>query len=148
MNKKSLGFFKSIFDSSPNLAILHINNDCNTIKKITKQIAQDSCGTFKNIELSTIDEKNFRIGARDFEYVIISNCLEYIQNKKQFLTRIYHSLENSAQILILDKKDNMNIDNIKQLLDDTHYLAANEVDIFEDYDLIVAKKMHMWGAGL
>ncbi|MDQ1245442.1 MAG: hypothetical protein QG565_1783, partial [Campylobacterota bacterium] len=35
-----------------------------------------------------------------------------------------------------------------KLLEEFEFRAPNEIDIVEGYDLIIAKKMHMWGNGL
>jgi hypothetical protein len=42
----------------------------------------------------------------------------------------------------------MDIEAVKTILEDHEFRAPNEIDIMEGYDLIMAKKMHMWGAGL
>ena len=144
MNKKSLEFFKSIFENFPHLSILHINNDCDNIKTITQEIANNSNGIFTNIEYSEINEENFRIKSRDYEYTIVSNCLNLIENKKLFLSKIYNTLENSAQLLLLIKKDTVDLYELIELLDELNFLNANNVEIFEEYDLIIAKKMRMW----
>ena len=35
-----------------------------------------------------------------------------------------------------------------ELLENNEFRAANFIDIFPNYDLVMAKKMHMWGNGL
>jgi hypothetical protein len=43
----------------------------------------------------------------------------------------------------------MNIDEVEELLDKSEFRAANTiVDLIDGYEVIVAKKMHMWGNGL
>ena len=36
----------------------------------------------------------------------------------------------------------------KEILEDFEFRVANYIDLVEGYDLIMAKKMHMWGNGL
>ena len=144
MNQKSIDFFKSIFENFPNLTILNINHNLDEIKVILENIVKNSNGTFTNIEFNTIDENNFKTTIRDYEYAVLSNCLDLIKNKKQFLLKIYNNIENSAQIIILVKKNSIDLYKLKEILEDLNFLAPSEIDIFEDYDLITAKKMRMW----
>lgn len=60
----------------------------------------------------------------------------------------YQTLANSANIIILEKKGTTDIASTKALLEELEFRSANEIDILENYDLIMAKKMHMWGNGL
>jgi len=48
----------------------------------------------------------------------------------------------------MEKKGLMNIEEIKQILEENEFRAANQIDVLEKYDLVMAKKMHMWGNGL
>ena len=42
----------------------------------------------------------------------------------------------------------MKIDEMLELLETFEFRAANQIDILQEYDLVMAKKMHMWGNGL
>ena len=54
----------------------------------------------------------------------------------------------TSYIIILEPKGLMDISNVKEMLYEHEFRAANEIDIIQGYDLIMAKKMHMWGNGL
>ena len=97
-----------------------------------------------------IDETSvkLRTSTREFEYIILSDILSYCPNKHKVLKQMYKALENSANIIILEKKSNNNLEEIKQLLDKCHFVAINNIELFQNYNLITAKKMHMWDAGL
>ncbi len=144
---KEFELFRSLFDNSPNLAILHINNNCGEITQELQNIVDNSLGTLTTKEFHQIQPNNFRLKDRNFEYAIISDCLHKIQNKDKFISEIYHSLENSAFIIILQNKENMYIQDILELLDINNFRAVNDIDIFSKYNLVMAKKLHMWGAG-
>ena len=60
----------------------------------------------------------------------------------------YLTLANTANVIILEKKGILDLEAIKTLLEEMEFRAANEIDIIDGYDLIMAKKMHMWGNGL
>ena len=42
----------------------------------------------------------------------------------------------------------MDVEQIKEYLIQHEFRAHNEIDLLEGYDLVMAKKMHMWGNGL
>lgn len=144
---KELELFRTLFDNSPNLAILHINNNCNNINSELQSIVDNSAGVLTTKELHQINPTSFRLKDRNFEYAIISDCLQLIENKNRFIDGVYHSLENSAFIIILQKKETMDIETIKELLDKNNFRAINDINIFAQYHLVMAKKLHMWGAG-
>ncbi len=145
---KSLELFSSLFDDVPNLTILHINNGVNFLNPVIEDIVKQSSGKldFKNF----IDEKTLklRVAPREYEYIILGDILDSCDNKIKLLKMYYAALENSANIIILAKKTKNNVEEIKSLLEKTNFRAANDIDIFEDYLIITAKKMHMWGNGL
>lgn len=146
--QKELNLFKSLFQEFPNIAILHINNGVDFLNPLLEELALNLEGKVDLINF--VDEKSARIksSARDFEYIILSDILSYCPNKDKILKIMYKALENSANIIILENKSHKNTDEIKELLDKTSFVAINDIDLFEDYNLITAKKLHMWGSGL
>jgi len=144
---KEFELFRSLFDSSPNLAILNINNNCDEIKDELQSIVDKTFGELTVKEFTQIDPKSFRLKDRNFEYAILSDCLHNIENKDRFINSVYHSLENSAFIIVLQRKDNSSISELIELLDNNNFRAVNDINIFEKYNLVMAKKLHMWGAG-
>jgi len=60
----------------------------------------------------------------------------------------YLTLANTANIIIIEKKGLLNIEALKTKLEIMEFRSANEIDIIDGYDLVIAKKMHMWGNGL
>ncbi|MCP4971482.1 MAG: hypothetical protein GY932_12935 [Arcobacter sp.] len=147
MNKE-LTLFKDLFQPFPNISILHVNNKLDFLRPVIEEVTNSLEGKINYIEF--IDEKSARLraSARDFEYIVLSNILFFCPNKDKVLKMYYKALENSANIIILEKKSNDNLEEIKSLLDKTSFVAINNIDLFEDYHLITAKKLHMWGSGL
>lgn len=146
--QKELNLFRSLFQEFPNIAILHVNNGVNFLTPLLEDIANTLEGKVDLINF--IDEKSARLrsSARDFEYIILSDILSHCPNKDKILKIMYKALENSANIIILEKKSHKNTQEIKELLDKTSFVAINDIDLFEEYTLITAKKLHMWGSGL
>lgn len=86
---------------------------------------------------------------RDYAAVIVQDVLHLHELPLKFLQQIYRTLLNATEIIIVQKKGVMNIDEVEELLDKSEFRAANTiVDLIDGYEVIVAKKMHMWGNGL
>ena len=145
---KELNLFKGLFQPFVNISILHISNGVDFINPTIEEISSSLEGNVKYINF--IDEKSARLraSAREYEYIILSDILFYCPNKDKILKLVYKALENSANIIIIEKKSNENLEELKILLDETSFVAINNIDLFEDYHLITAKKLHMWGSGL
>ena len=148
ITSKEIELFKTLFQKSPKSIILHINNDSAEIKDIIDNFINEIDGklTYKNF--NEINIERFRLTARDFEYVIVSNCLDLVEDIDKFIKEIYHSLENSANIILIENKLNNNLLFMKDILERNDFRATNSIEIFEEYNLTVTKKMHMWGNGL
>ena len=145
--KKEFELFRSLFDNSPNIAILNVNKGCEEISQELSSIVKDCNGEFTLKQFDEIDPERFRLKDRNFEYAVISNCLNDINDKDRFISGVYHSLENSAFIILIEPKGNSDISSMIELLDKNNFRAANDINIFEKYNLVMAKKLHMWGAG-
>jgi len=144
---KEFELFRSLFEDSPNIAILNINNNCDDIANELRDITNNTNGEFVLKQFSDIDLNRFKLKNRNFEYAIISNCLNDIQNQDRFITGVYHSLENSAFIILIEPKQSSDISAMIDLLDRNNFRAVNDINIFDKYNLVMAKKLHMWGAG-
>ncbi len=146
--EKELNLFKGLFQPFQNIAILHINNGIEFLNPVIEEIANSLEGNINYIKFVNENSAKLRATAREFEYIILSDILYYCPNKEKIIKMMYKALENSANIIILEKKSNNNLEEIKILLDISSFVAINNIDLFEDYHLITAKKLHMWGSGL
>jgi predicted nicotinamide N-methyase len=104
-------------------------------------------GNVRIQKMDTFDEL-FRALPRDNDIVIIHDVLSHHSQKDRMLKNAYMTLANAGQIVIIEKKGVMDIQQIKEHLEAHEFRAANEIELLEGYDLVVAKKMHMWGNGL
>jgi len=93
-------------------------------------------------------KKPFRAIPRDHDCVILKDILHLHLNPKGILKIAYTTLANNANIIIMQKKGTLDINATKELLEEMEFRNPNEIDIMEDFDVIVAKKLHMWGNGL
>ena len=93
-------------------------------------------------------DKPFRATPREHDMVIIKNIYAKHQNQNMLLTLSYKTLAHTANIIIIEKKGVLDIEALKEKLELFEFRSANNIDIIKDYDLVIAKKMHMWGNGL
>lgn len=86
---------------------------------------------------------------RDYAAVIVQDVLHLHESPHKFLQLIYRTLLNASEIIIVQKNGSMRVAEAEELLDQVEFRAINTiVDLIDGYDVIVGKKMHMWGAGL
>lgn len=146
--KKELNLFKGLFQPFQNISILHITNGIGFLDPVIEETVNSLEGKIELIKFTDEKSARLRASARDYEYIILSNILSFCPNKDKIIKIMYKALENSANIIILEEKSNENLEEIKTLLDKTAFVAINDIDLFEEYNLITAKKLHMWGSGL
>jgi hypothetical protein len=99
----------------------------------------------------TIKDYNSPAGGvpRDYAAVIVHDVLHLHQSPQKFLELIYRTMLNATEIIIVQKNGSMDIGEVEALLDKSEFRAINSImDLIKGYEVIVGKKMHMWGAGL
>lgn len=102
-------------------------------------------------KVDTIKDFNssIRSATRDYETILLQDVLHLHSLPLKLLQLVYRSLENSAEVIIVQSKEGMETSEIEAMLEKSEFRAANTIrDLIEGYDVIVAKKMHMWGNGL
>lgn len=92
--------------------------------------------------------KPFRALPRDNDIVVLDDTLHRHAFPERILKAAYTTLANTGEIIIITPKGELDIRGLYEDLEKAEYRAANQIDIFKDFDLVMAKKMHMWGNGL
>jgi hypothetical protein len=90
----------------------------------------------------------FRALPRDHDSVILKDIVSQHANPELLLRIAYTTLANTADIVVMEPSGSCNTQELKEQLERLEFRAPNEIDLLEEYDLVVAKKMHMWGNGL
>jgi len=90
----------------------------------------------------------FRAMPRNHDIVIFKDFYHLHENQEMALRMAYTTLANTAEIIIMQEKGSMDVEAMKETLEEFEFRAPNEIDVLPKYDLIMAKKMHMWGNGL
>lgn len=104
----------------------------------------------ENAQLQNIKtyKQPYRALPRTYDMVVFKDIFHKHENQKGVLNIAYTSLANAAHIIIMQKKGTMNIDETLSLLEELEFRAQNSIDLLPEYDLVIAKKLHMWGKGL
>lgn len=90
----------------------------------------------------------FRALPRNSDIVVLQNILDRHENPKLILKTTYTTLANAAYVIVMQKKGTMDFWAMRELLEEHEFRSPNEIDVLPEYDIMMAKKMHMWGAGL
>jgi hypothetical protein len=143
--------FLELFRPLPGNCYLHVSTQRDEITGALEKLLEDVDGELRTAfynEENLDFTKPFRALPRDHDIVILQDILSKHQTPKMLMKIAYTTLANTADIILLEKKDCMNIEEMKALLEEFEFRAINDIEIFDDYNLVMAKKMHMWGNGL
>ena len=90
----------------------------------------------------------FRALPRSHDIIVFKDFFHLHENQKGMLKIAYTALANAGDIVIMQKKGTMDIEATLSLLEEFEFRSQNYIDVLPEYDLVMAKKLHMWGAGL
>ena len=154
---------KELINPLPGYTILHVTSKVDETTSILLEMLGDVGGKLNlaiygdetiepadNMRVQNIANYDdmFRALPRDNDIVIFHDVFLKHSQQERMLKNAYMTLANAAYIIIIEKEGSMDIQEVKVSLEKNEFRAANEIDIIEGYDLIMAKKMHMWGNGL
>jgi len=143
--------FLELFKPQPANSYLEVCTYEDEVTSELKSLMDSVDGTLKVILYGDGEldfSKPFRALPRTHDIVVLKEILSKHKTPNMLLKISYTTLANAADIVILEKKGSIDVDAIKQLLEEFEFRAINDIDIVEGYDLIMAKKLHMWGNGL
>ena len=146
--QKKLELFKELFADYTNIAILHIDNSLGLVDSALEEVRIQNEGNIKYIPFVDESSAKLRATAREYEYVILGNILTYCSNQEAILKLMYKAIENSGNIIILEKIENDNRYELLDLLENIGFQAPNCIELFDDFYIFTAKKMHHWDNGL
>ena len=128
---KNLNLFLQLFDFYPNMQILEVGEIDKEIRDALTQKLNRCDGNLEKYEGEL---------ERGFEYAILSN----IEVTEEALKNAYLKLEATGNLIILIKKSSADVWMLKDLIGECGFTAVNDIDIFDEYDLITANKHEMW----
>lgn len=90
----------------------------------------------------------FRALPRDNDTVVFKDIFHLHEKPEILLKTAYTTLANTAEVIIMQEKGTMDVQAMLDILEAYEFRTPNYIDISDQYDLVIAKKMHMWGNGL
>ena len=145
---QKLNLFKELFSPYINISILHIDNSLGLIDSALEEVRTQNEGNIKYISFIDEDSAKLKATAREFEYIVLGDILSFCKNQETILKLMYKALENSGNIIILEKISNDNKYELLDLLENIGFQAPNCIELFENVYIFTAKKMHHWDNGL
>ena len=146
--QQKLNLFKELFSSYTNISILHIDNSLGLIDSALEEVKTQNEGNIKYISFIDEESAKLKATAREFEYIVLGDILSFCKNQTMILKLMYKALENSGNIIILEKISNDNRYELLDLLENVGFQAPNCIELFDDVYIFTAKKMHHWDNGL
>ena len=146
--QQKLNLFKELFSSYTNISILHINNSLDLVDSALEEIRAQNEGNIKYISFVDEESAKLKATAREFEYIVLGDILSFCKTQETILKLMYKALENSGNIIILEKISNDNRYELLDLLESVGFQAPNCIELFDDVYIFTAKKMHHWDNGL
>ncbi len=90
----------------------------------------------------------FRGLPRSHDLVVFQDIYHCHAYPERLMKLAYTTLANTAELIIMQERGSMNFEAMLIMLEAFEFRAANRIDVLSGYDLVMAKKMHMWGNGL
>jgi len=105
---------------------------------------QDSDSTY--VMNFALQRRVYKIQAREYNFLFVSSIIKP-EERSDFLKKSYQIIRSAGNIIIfVPKKDYAERDNWVALLEEHLYVSTSIIDdLFEDYDIIISRKMHGWG---
>ena len=96
-------------------------------------------------KLITWEQRRYASMARLYDFLFITATVPEEQ-RKMFIKNVFHHIKSAGNIILfLPKNEPKIIEDWWRILEDNLFVAMNTIDMFENYELLIAKKMHGWG---
>ena len=121
--------------------LLNITNDIFYEKIKDRYIDNKEC----KVKKLKLQQRRYVSMAKMYDYIFVTASIPD-EMLEQFAKTVHGHIKNAGNIIIFLPKNNLRIlDNWRQTLEDNYFVASNTVDIFEEYEVLISKKMHGWG---
>ncbi len=144
LTSKEIEDFSSLFDLTPSIGILDLNNGSSDITTALDNFINPFEGTLTTLRTTILNELRVQLKKSNYDYGIICNSILDSSDARILMKMITLSIRDSGYIIILENKSK-SLDIIYELLEECDFGAISSIDIFENYNLIMGKKLHMWG---
>jgi hypothetical protein len=121
--------------------LLNVTNDI-FYEEIKDRYSDNQECKIKKLKLQ---QRRYVSMAKMYDFVFVTAS---IPNKmqEQFTKTVYTHIKNGGNIIIFLPKNNLRVlDSWRQTLEENYFVASNTIDIFDEYEVLISKKMHGWG---
>ena len=94
----------------------------------------------------TLERPRYMMQGKMYEYLFVTSSINE-EMRSDFIKKVHGIIKNAGNILIfLPKGSYEERYSWITLLEEHYYVASNTIDdLFENYDVLISKKMHGWG---
>ncbi|MCH9741268.1 MAG: hypothetical protein K0U38_10605 [Epsilonproteobacteria bacterium] len=167
LEKESIDQLLSIIPEHPATRVMQISDGSEVLSSHLKELCLEQQYEYL---LSTADENAYEIKKQEFSDIPLCNTKKINLKQRTYapMAKLYdflfvtatipsemqHEFTKKAHIhiksagnliLFLSKGDRKEYDDWYRYLEEQLFVAISTIDIFENYDVLVAKKMHGWG---
>ncbi len=120
----------------------YIYNFVSTNESFIKELHESGLKKARKIDYK---QQRYNQHSRLYDFVFIDIDFFALQKKELFLKKIYAIAKNGAKVLFFFPKDK-GYGELERILEDGYFVAINPIeDLFEEYVVLGAQKMHGWG---
>ncbi|SFV60901.1 hypothetical protein MNB_SV-3-1037 [hydrothermal vent metagenome] len=169
LEKDKLQSLLDIIGSNPSLQIAHFTKESSLLTQMLSEycnqreyLYQINCTDLvsfgemkkniknnKNIQIKNIplERKAYMIQGKQYDFLFVTTPIEN-DMKSDFLRKAHTIICNAGNIIIfINKRNKEERYHWITLLEEHDYVATSTIDdLFEEYDIIISKKMHGWGS--
>ena len=93
-----------------------------------------------------LQRRSYLIQAREYNFLFVTTVIDE-EMRDDFLKKSHKIVRSAGSIIIfIGKKDYEERDNWCALLEENLYVSTSVIDdMFDNYDVIISRKMHGWG---
>ncbi len=147
--------FLELFNPYPGSHYLQVTTKVDETTQALSDLMQSSNSEFSLVVYGKSQEDHkkqfdqpFRALPRSCDIIIFKDFFHLHKNPKGVLKIAYTALANAGEIIIMQEKGTMDREVTLSLLEEFEFRSQNYIDVLPEYDLVMAKKLHMWGNGL
>lgn len=98
----------------------------------------------KSLKIKTFSFKQSRYNTFSVNYDFLFLCVDISEREdiEIICKKLYRVMKNAGYLFLFVKKDD--VVRYFKLLEDTNYVALNNIEFDENTDVVIAKKMHGW----
>jgi len=98
-----------------------------------------------SVKLIQLTNRRYVSMAKVYDYLFVTAEIP-LEMAHEFSKTVHTHIKNSGNIIMFLPKNDVQTLNIwKETLSENLYVAISDIDMFEHYEILIAKKMHGWG---